>query len=48
MKCGRPSIRDSRIVNGSDAVHGEYPWIANIMYKGRPFCGGWDNINLLF
>ncbi|XP_069591780.1 transmembrane protease serine 9-like [Ranitomeya imitator] len=37
--CGSPAF-SSRIVGGSDAVDGQWPWQASIQYLGTHFCGG--------
>ncbi|XP_073403331.1 serine protease 53-like [Dendrobates tinctorius] len=37
--CGSPTF-SSRIVGGSDAVDGQWPWQASIQYQGGHFCGG--------
>ncbi|XP_077129937.1 transmembrane protease serine 9-like [Ranitomeya variabilis] len=37
--CGSPAF-SSRIVGGSDAADGQWPWQASIQYLGGHFCGG--------
>lgn len=38
-KCG--CISDTRIGNGVNAILGEFPWMAILLYANRtPFCGG--------
>ncbi|CAJ0967527.1 unnamed protein product [Ranitomeya imitator] len=37
--CGSPAF-SSRIVGGSDAADGQWPWQASIQYLGTHFCGG--------
>ncbi|XP_075175963.1 transmembrane protease serine 9-like [Anomaloglossus baeobatrachus] len=37
--CGSPAV-SSRIVGGSDAVDGQWPWQASIQDQGSHFCGG--------
>uniref|UniRef100_A0A8C5Q513 Peptidase S1 domain-containing protein n=1 Tax=Leptobrachium leishanense TaxID=445787 RepID=A0A8C5Q513_9ANUR len=37
--CGFPVI-SSRVVGGSDAVHGEWPWQALVQFEDRFTCGG--------
>jgi len=41
-KCGTSSMLDTRIVGGSNAAKGEFPWQVGLISKrGRtPFCGG--------
>ncbi|XP_014256631.1 trypsin-1-like isoform X2 [Cimex lectularius] len=39
IACGR-SRRSGRIVGGSDASPGEFPWIVSITRRGGHFCGG--------
>ena len=42
VTCGiRPSVRTSRIVNGSEAPINSWPWQAMLLSSsGRQFCGG--------
>ncbi|KAG8506304.1 Serine protease 55 [Galemys pyrenaicus] len=45
LRCGeRPvfegAARHSRIVGGSEAGEGEFPWQASVQARGEPFCGG--------
>ncbi|XP_040296140.1 transmembrane protease serine 9-like [Bufo bufo] len=37
--CGSPKV-SNRIVGGSDAVDGEWPWQVSLWYKGSHLCGG--------
>ncbi|XP_075687071.1 serine protease 27-like [Rhinoderma darwinii] len=37
--CGSPVV-SSRIVGGSDAADGQWPWQASMQYLGTHFCGG--------
>ncbi|XP_071978926.1 serine protease 27-like [Engystomops pustulosus] len=37
--CGSP-VFANRIVGGTDAVDGEWPWQASMQYQGYHFCGG--------
>ncbi|XP_067665326.1 uncharacterized protein [Haliotis asinina] len=40
-ECGHPKPhRVSYIVNGNNAIDGEWPWQASIQRKGKHFCGG--------
>ncbi|XP_063286938.1 uncharacterized protein LOC134572067 [Pelobates fuscus] len=38
-KCGSPVV-SGRIVGGTDAVEGEWPWQVLLLYKGGFICGG--------
>ncbi|KAK6467749.1 serine protease 33-like [Huso huso] len=38
--CGRRTVGASRIVGGSDAQKGAWPWQVSIMKQGFPICGG--------
>ncbi|KAK9510989.1 hypothetical protein O3M35_005651 [Rhynocoris fuscipes] len=40
VACGRGIRRGSRIVGGTDAAQGEFPWIVSITRRGGHFCGG--------
>lgn len=41
VPCGRSwRGRNSRIVGGESAVHGEFPWLVSIKRRGGHFCGG--------
>ncbi|CAH2308070.1 transmembrane protease serine 9-like [Pelobates cultripes] len=37
--CGSPVV-SSRIVGGTEAVDGEWPWQISIQYRGSHYCGG--------
>ncbi|XP_075141479.1 serine protease 33-like [Leptodactylus fuscus] len=37
--CGSPSFSE-RIVGGTDAAEGAWPWQASVMINGKPVCGG--------
>ncbi|KAM9304997.1 serine protease 33-like [Gastrophryne carolinensis] len=37
--CGSPVV-SSRIVGGTEALDGEWPWQVSLQYKGKHFCGG--------
>ncbi|XP_056392702.1 transmembrane protease serine 9-like [Hyla sarda] len=37
--CGSPMVT-SRIVGGTDAVDGEWPWQVSVQYQGSHICGG--------
>lgn len=38
--CGLTLVTSSRIVGGSNAVPGQWPWQVSVFYKGRHWCGG--------
>ncbi|XP_076338710.1 serine protease 30-like [Tachypleus tridentatus] len=38
--CGRQRVRNSRIVRGSDAYDGEFPWAVSIRFNKEHHCGG--------
>ncbi|XP_076348415.1 venom protease-like [Tachypleus tridentatus] len=38
--CGRQLVRNSRIVRGTDAYDGEFPWVVSIRFNREHFCGG--------
>nr|XP_015833214.1 PREDICTED: trypsin-1 isoform X1 [Tribolium castaneum] len=41
VKCGRKSVRrDGKIVGGTNADKGEFPWLVSITRRGGHFCGG--------
>lgn len=34
------SQRQPKIINGTDAQHGNYPWMVSLLYNNRHHCGG--------
>lgn len=32
--------RQAKIINGTDAQHGNYPWMVSLLYNNRHHCGG--------
>ncbi|KAM9305330.1 serine protease 27-like [Gastrophryne carolinensis] len=38
--CGSPVVSSSRIVGGTDALDGEWPWQVSLQRNGKHFCGG--------
>ncbi|KPM11130.1 serine protease-like protein 10 [Sarcoptes scabiei] len=38
--CGRRLVRRPKIINGSNALHGQYPWMISLMLNNRHHCGG--------
>lgn len=38
--CGTRMMRTAKIINGSTAVHGRYPWLVQILLNNRHHCGG--------
>lgn len=42
-QCGQQQIRGSRagrVVGGSSAYRGQFPWMVSVQRRGRHFCGG--------
>ncbi|KAH9402019.1 hypothetical protein TYRP_016591 [Tyrophagus putrescentiae] len=41
QQCGtRSMMRRAKIINGSTAVHGRYPWLVSLLLNNRHHCGG--------
>lgn len=38
--CGTRMMRTAKIINGSTAIHGRYPWLVQIQLNNRHHCGG--------
>ena len=38
--CGIRPIRFPKIINGTSAVHGNYPWMISLQFNNRHHCGG--------
>src|SRR4051794_28972095 len=38
--CGTRPVRMPKIINGSTAEHGNYPWIVSLLLNNRHHCGG--------
>ena len=43
--CGKPDVQHNRVIGGKAALHGSWPWQANIYYRGffasrKHHCGG--------
>ena len=39
-KCGKPDIRNTRIVGGMTARRGSWPWQILLLFDGQAMCGG--------
>ena len=40
LDCGKPQIQGARVIAGTTAVKGSWPWQILMMYNGRAGCGG--------
>uniref|UniRef100_T1IJ44 Peptidase S1 domain-containing protein n=1 Tax=Strigamia maritima TaxID=126957 RepID=T1IJ44_STRMM len=40
VECGKSFIGHSRIVGGSSAASGEFPWMVSIQFRNEHYCGG--------
>lgn len=40
QECGRPPLKQDRIVGGVDASNGEWPWQVDIQQNNKHICGG--------
>ena len=40
LDCGLPSVYTSRVIGGSTAKHGAFPWQVGLQEHGRTVCGG--------
>ena len=40
LACGKPEIKNQRVIAGTTARRGSWPWQILMLYNGRGSCGG--------
>eukprot|EP00794_Sanderia_malayensis_P015873 gene15873-17472_t len=38
--CGKPEVQQSRVIAGTTATKGSWPWQILMLFNGRTMCGG--------